>query len=49
MPTSNNYVATRDGQRFLAAVSARDPNAPPLNIVVNWPAALNRGGRSHAR
>jgi len=45
MPTSNNYVATRDGRRFLAAVSAPDPNASPLNIIVNWPAALNRGGR----
>jgi Tol biopolymer transport system component len=45
MPTSNNYVATRDGRRFLAAVSAPDPNASPLNIIVNWSAALNRGGR----
>src|SRR4029077_17971383 len=42
MPTSINYVVTRDGRRFLAAVSASDPNARPLNIVVNWPAALNR-------
>jgi hypothetical protein len=46
MPTSNNYVVTRDGRRFLAAVSAPDPNAPPLSIVVNWPSALNRSGRS---
>ena len=46
MPTANNYVVTRDGRRFLAAVSAPNSNASPLNIVVNWPAALNRGGRS---
>ena len=46
MPTANNDVVTRDGRRLLAAVSAPHPNAPPLNIVVNWPAALNRGGRS---
>ena len=46
MPTSNNYVATGDGRGFLAAVAAPDPNAPPLSIVVNWPAVLDRGGRS---
>jgi Tol biopolymer transport system component len=46
MPTANNYVVTRDGRRFLAAVSAPNSNASPVNIVVNWPAALNRGGRS---
>ena len=46
MPTANNYLVTRDGRRFLAAVSVPDPNASPLHIVVNWPAALNRGGRS---
>jgi serine/threonine protein kinase/Tol biopolymer transport system component len=42
MPTSNNYVATPDGQRFLAAVSARDPNAAPFSVVVNWLAVSNR-------
>jgi eukaryotic-like serine/threonine-protein kinase len=42
MPTSNNYVAAPDGRRFLAAVSARDANVPPITIVVNWPAMLNR-------
>jgi serine/threonine protein kinase/dipeptidyl aminopeptidase/acylaminoacyl peptidase len=46
MPTAANYVATRDGRRFLAAVSAADPKAPPLNVVVNWPAALSREGKS---
>lgn len=41
MPTSNNYFAAPSGERFLAAVSARDPNLPPISIVVNWPALLN--------
>jgi eukaryotic-like serine/threonine-protein kinase len=41
-PTSNNYLAAANGERFLAAVSARDPNLPPISIVVNWPALLNR-------
>jgi serine/threonine protein kinase len=39
-PTSNTYVATSSGDRFLVAVRARDPNAPPINILVNWPALL---------
>lgn len=43
MPTSNNYLVAPDGERFLAAVSARDPNLPPISIVVNWPALVNRG------
>jgi Tol biopolymer transport system component len=41
-PTSNTYVAASNGQRFLMAVRARDPNAPPITIVANWPALLNR-------
>jgi eukaryotic-like serine/threonine-protein kinase len=49
MPTSNNYVATPNGQRFLAAVSVQDPNAPPISVVVNWPALLNRGGLDPSR
>ena len=36
MPTSNSYLAVPNGQRFLAAVSASDPQPPPLNVVVNW-------------
>jgi Tol biopolymer transport system component/tRNA A-37 threonylcarbamoyl transferase component Bud32 len=39
-PTSTSYVAASNGQRFLVAVRARDPHAPPINIVVNWPALL---------
>jgi serine/threonine protein kinase len=44
MPTANNYLATSNGQRFLAAVSARDPNAPPISVIVNWPALVGRAG-----
>ena len=40
--TRNDYVAASNGQRFLAAIRARDPNAPPITIVVNWRALLNR-------
>jgi Tol biopolymer transport system component len=36
------YNVTSDGQRFLAAVAARDPNAPPISIILNWPALLKR-------
>jgi hypothetical protein len=42
MPTSNNYLAAPDGRRFLAAVSARDPKAPPISVVVNWLAVPNQ-------
>jgi eukaryotic-like serine/threonine-protein kinase len=40
--TRNDYVAASNGQRFLAAIRARDPNAPPITVVVNWLALLNR-------
>jgi Tol biopolymer transport system component/tRNA A-37 threonylcarbamoyl transferase component Bud32 len=40
--TSNAYVATSNGERFLVAVNAPDPAAPPINIVVNWRALLRR-------
>ncbi len=41
-PTANTFVAASNGQRFLVAVRAPDPDAPPINIVVNWRALLNR-------
>jgi Tol biopolymer transport system component len=41
-PTANAYVATEDGQRFLVAEHARDPNVPPIRIVVNWWASSSR-------
>jgi eukaryotic-like serine/threonine-protein kinase len=40
--TRNDYVAASNGQRFLVAIRARDPNAPPITIVVNWLALLHR-------
>jgi dipeptidyl aminopeptidase/acylaminoacyl peptidase len=41
-PTANVFVAASNGQRFLVAVKGSDRNAPPINIVVNWRALLNR-------
>jgi hypothetical protein len=41
-PTASSYVVASNGQRFLVAVRGPDPNAPPINIVVNWRALLNR-------
>ena len=41
-PTANTFVAASNGQRFLVAVREPDPDAPPINIVVNWRALLNR-------
>jgi Tol biopolymer transport system component/tRNA A-37 threonylcarbamoyl transferase component Bud32 len=41
-PTSNVYVATSNGERFLVAVRAPDPGAPPINIIANWRALLHR-------
>ena len=41
-PTSNAYVAASNGRRFLVAVSAQDPDAPPISVIVNWPALLAR-------
>jgi serine/threonine protein kinase len=40
--TRNEYVAASNGKRFLVAIRARDPNAPPITVVVNWLALLNR-------
>jgi serine/threonine protein kinase/Tol biopolymer transport system component len=41
-PTANAYAVASNGERFLVAVAVRDPDAPPINIVVNWRALLNR-------
>jgi serine/threonine protein kinase len=41
-PTANSYVAAGSGHRFLAAVKAPDPHAPPINVVVNWTALLTQ-------
>lgn len=42
MPTANAYVPTSDGQRFLVADRAQNPNMPPIKIVVNWRASVAR-------
>ena len=41
-PTTNAYVATEDGRRFLVAERAHDSNVPPIRIVVNWWASISR-------
>ena len=33
---SNQYVVTRDGQRFLVNRSAEDEHSAPITVVVNW-------------
>ena len=41
-PTANAYAATADCGRFLLATSPPDPRSPPITVVVNWPALLER-------
>jgi hypothetical protein len=36
----NQYVVTRDGERFLVNVSAEDENSAPITVVLNWQARL---------
>ncbi|HYM12977.1 MAG TPA: protein kinase [Bryobacterales bacterium] len=35
----NNYVATRDGQRFLIVTAAEQTVSSPITVVINWLAA----------
>ena len=35
----NQYVATRDGTRFLVNVSSDDTNPAPITVILNWDAA----------
>jgi Tol biopolymer transport system component len=35
----NQYVVTRDGQRFLVNISAEDENSAPITVVLNWGSA----------
>ena len=39
MDRRNQYVVTRDGQRFLVNLSAEDENSAPITVVMNWEAA----------
>jgi hypothetical protein len=43
-PTAGSYVPASDGRRFLIAVSTPDPAAPPVQVIVNWPALLMEQG-----
>jgi eukaryotic-like serine/threonine-protein kinase len=38
----NEYDVTRDGQRFLLRIPSHTTAAVPLNVVVNWTAAIKR-------
>lgn len=38
----NQYVVTRDGQRFLVNVSAEDEYSAPITVVLNWQSRLKR-------
>jgi Tol biopolymer transport system component len=38
----NQYVVTRDGQRFLVNISAEDENSAPITVVLNWEATSNK-------
>jgi hypothetical protein len=35
----NQYVVTRDGQRFLVNISEEDIRSAPITVVLNWDAA----------
>ena len=36
------YDVTADGKRFLVDTNTATASAPPLNVVVNWNAGLNK-------
>ena len=38
----NQYVVTRDGQRFLVNISAEDENSAPITVILNWNATVNK-------
>jgi hypothetical protein len=40
-PASTTYEPTRDPQRFLV-LTAAEQSAQSLNLIVNWPALLNK-------
>jgi hypothetical protein len=37
-----NYVPTADGQRFLVCELVPEAAATPINVVLNWTAALGK-------
>lgn len=38
----NRWVVTRDGQRFLAAVSMEDSRPAGLTVIANWPSLIEK-------
>jgi hypothetical protein len=36
------YAATKDGQRFLVNVLPQQASASLLNVIVNWPATIQK-------
>jgi hypothetical protein len=44
MPTGNSYPydVARDGQRFLVQQLLPESAAPPLTVILNWPALLKK-------
>jgi Tol biopolymer transport system component len=38
----NHYIVTPDGQRFLFNATAEEGESSMINVVVNWPAGLNK-------
>jgi hypothetical protein len=42
--TRNQYVASRDGQRFLINQPAVVSTSPPITVVVNWLELLRQWG-----
>jgi hypothetical protein len=39
---SGGYSVSRDGRRFLIMRMTSDPLAAPIEMVLNWPAALKK-------
>jgi hypothetical protein len=44
MPSGNSYPydVTRDGQRFVVLQLLPQSAAPPLTVILNWPALLKK-------
>jgi hypothetical protein len=38
----NQYVVTRDGERFLVTISVEDENSAPITVIVNWDPMLKK-------
>ena len=38
----NQYVVSRDGQRFLVNISAEDESPAPITVVLDWQAVAKK-------